>query len=140
MLCAGAIWKGDFSVADVEELKNLDASQIHDAKEVLMPKNGEKSSDSVSQMNQSRLTGEDQVFRTSAFARDLPERGEGRRGASQGEADGSDPAEQQSTEFHGTRDYFGSISGCYICRHHVQPRVKLDVPKERSFPIPPQGY
>ena len=43
-LYAGAIWKGDFCVAAVEELKNLDASEIHarrlNAKEVLMQRNG----------------------------------------------------------------------------------------------------
>ena len=24
----------------------------------------------------------------------------------------------------------------FLCRHHVEPRVKLHVPKEASFPIP----
>ena len=47
VLYAGGIWKGDTMVADFEELENLDASEIHarrlDAKEVLMPKNGERS-------------------------------------------------------------------------------------------------
>ena len=39
------IWKGDTLVADIEELENLDASEIHagrlNAKEVTMPKNCE---------------------------------------------------------------------------------------------------
>ena len=30
----------------------------------------------------------------------------------------------------------GSISGDFICRHHVQPRVKLYVPREESIPVP----
>ena len=42
---AGSIWKGDIVVADIEELENLDASEIHarrlNAKEVIMPKGGE---------------------------------------------------------------------------------------------------
>ena len=31
---------------------------------------------------------------------------------------------------------FWSISGNFIYRHHVEPRVKLYVPREESFPIP----
>ena len=46
VLYAGGIWKGDIMVADLEELGNLGALEIHDrrlnAKEVLTPKNGEK--------------------------------------------------------------------------------------------------
>ena len=29
-----------------------------------------------------------------------------------------------------------SITGDFIYRHHVEPRVKLDVPREESFLIP----
>ena len=40
----GGTWIGDILVADVEELDNLDASEVHarrlDAKEVVVPKNG----------------------------------------------------------------------------------------------------
>ena len=35
-----------------------------------------------------------------------------------------------------TRNDFWSISGNFIYRHHVEPRVKLHVPWEESFPIP----
>ena len=34
------------------------------------------------------------------------------------------------------RSDFWSIEGNYIYRHHVEPRVKLYVPKEEPFPIP----
>ena len=40
VLYAVKIWKGDFLVADIEELEEMDASEIH-AKEVMTPKNGE---------------------------------------------------------------------------------------------------
>ena len=40
------IWKGDILVADVEEMDNLAASELHaqrlNAREVLMPKKGEE--------------------------------------------------------------------------------------------------
>ena len=31
---------------------------------------------------------------------------------------------------------FWSMSGNFICRHHVEPRVNLYSPREESFPIP----
>ena len=33
---------------------------------------------------------------------------------------------------------FWSITGDFICRHHVEPRVKLCSPREESFPVPPK--
>ena len=33
---------------------------------------------------------------------------------------------------------FWSMSGNFIYRHHVEPRVKLYSPREESFPIPPK--
>ena len=45
-LYAGRIWKGDMWVADIEELENLDASEIHarrlNAEEVITPTSGDK--------------------------------------------------------------------------------------------------
>ena len=45
-LYAGRIWKGDIMVADIEELEEMDASELHDrrrlnAKEVLTPMKGD---------------------------------------------------------------------------------------------------
>ena len=34
------------------------------------------------------------------------------------------------------RNDFWSVSGTHICSHHVEPRVKLYVPREASFPSP----
>ena len=33
-------------------------------------------------------------------------------------------------------NYFWTMSGNFIYRHHVEPRVKLYSPREESFPIP----
>ena len=79
-------------VADFEELEILDASEIHarrlNAKEVLMPKNGENftfpSADGTV-----KLSGGDQVFRKSTSIQDYPARGEERNDALRGESDGS---------------------------------------------------
>ena len=46
VLTAAKIWKGDIMVADIEELEETDASELHarrlNAKEVLTPMKGEK--------------------------------------------------------------------------------------------------
>ena len=52
-------------------------------------------------------------------------RGEEHNDVLQGESDESQPL-----------DDFWSISGNHNCRHHVQHRAKLHVPKEGSFPFP----
>ena len=45
VLYAGRIWKGDIMVADIEELEEVDASELHarrlNAKEVLTPMEGD---------------------------------------------------------------------------------------------------
>ena len=86
-----------------------------------------------------KKTGEDQDLRTSTFIRDHPERGEEQE-ILQGKSDGlSSPSPHQDDSTRddaGATNDFGSISGDLICRHHVEPRVKLYKPKEESFPIP----
>ena len=83
-----------------------------------------------------KLSGGDQVLRTSTLFRENLDRG-GEQANLQGESDGSSPPLQDSSPDDGeARNDFWSISGNYICRHHVGPRVKLHVPREESFPIP----
>ena len=75
------IWKGDISVADIEELGEIDASEIHawrlGAKEVLTPKNGHKFVFPI-QDGKVKLSGGDQLLRTSTLVRDSRQRGEER--------------------------------------------------------------
>ena len=69
--------------------------------------------------------------------RDHPIRGEDQRdflGASEGSPP---PLPQDSLAYaREARNDFWSISGNFIYRHHVEPRVKLYSPREESFPIP----
>ena len=83
-----------------------------------------------------KLSGGDQVLRTSTLIRDRPDRGEG-QGNLQGESDGSSSTQLQDLSLCDgeARKYFWSSSGNYICRHDVEPRVSLYVPREASFPI-----
>ena len=54
-----------------------------------------------------------------------------------GESEGSLPPPQDSLPDEGEaiKDFW-SMSGSFIYRHHVEPRVKLYSPREESFPIP----
>ena len=77
---AGGIWKGDILVADLEELENLGAPEIHarrlNAKEVVSPKSGENFIIPVAD-GRVNLFGRDQILRTSTLTQEHPERGEG---------------------------------------------------------------
>ena len=77
-----------------------------------------------------KLSGGDQVLRTSTLIRDSPDRGGEQGHLLLGESQDSSPDDGEA------RNDSWSISGNYIYRHHVEPRVKLYVPREESFPIP----
>ena len=78
-------------VADIEELEQMDASEIYgkrlDAKEVLTPMSGEKFK-FLTAHGTRKLSGGDQVLRIFTLIRDRPDRGE-EQGNLQGESDGS---------------------------------------------------
>ena len=83
-----------------------------------------------------KLSGGDQVLITSTFIR-IGYRGE-EQGHLQGESDGSSSTGFEDSSLHDgeARNDFWSISGNFIYRHHVEPRVKLYVSREESFLIP----
>ena len=111
-------------VADIEELEMMDASEIYlkrfNAKEVIFPKEN----------------GGDQELRTSTLIRDRPIRGESHVDFL-GESEGSLPPSHDSFPDAGEAiNVFWSMSGNFIHRHHVEPRVKFYASREESFPIP----
>ena len=68
--------------------------------------------------------------------REQPIRGGSQRD-SLGESEGSLAPPQDSLPDAGEAiNDFWSMSGNFIYRHHVEPRVKLYSPREESFPIP----
>ena len=81
-----------------------------------------------------KLSGRDQVFRKSTSMWRYPERGEEHKDF-QGESDGSQPLPKITDDSEGPIDFW-PLDGNFINRHHVEPRVKLYVPKEESLPIP----
>ena len=69
--------------------------------------------------------------------RDHPVRGEGQRDFLQ-ESEGSPPSQPQDSypDAGEAINDFWSMSGNFIYRHHVKPRIKLYSPRKESFPIP----
>ena len=67
----GGIWEGDFVVADIEELEEMDASDLHarrlNAEEVLTPMKGDSFIHLVGD-GTFRVSGGDQRLRTSLFS------------------------------------------------------------------------
>ena len=87
-------------------------------------------------MEQSEISGWDQRLRTSTLIRDSPDRGE-EQDILRGESEGSSSTSRRDSSWYDgeAKDDFWSISGIFY-RHHVEPRVKLYVLTEGSFPIP----
>ena len=83
-----------------------------------------------------KTLGGDQDLRTSTLVRHRPIQGESNIDFL-GESKGSLPQPQDSLPDAGeAMNDFWSMSGNFIYRHHVEPRVKLYSPREESFPIP----
>ena len=83
-----------------------------------------------------KLLGGDQELRTSTLIRERPIRGESHVDFL-GESEGSLPPPQDSLPDAGEAiNDFCAMSGSFIYRHHVEPRVQLFSPREESFPIP----
>ena len=83
-----------------------------------------------------KLPGGDQDLRTSTLIRDRPIRGESHVDFL-GESEGSLlPPHDSFPDAGEAINDFWSISGNFIYRHHVEPRVKLYSPREEPFPVP----
>ena len=80
VLYAGGIWKGDIMVADIEELEEMDASELHarrlNAKEILTPKRSGNFIFPVAD-GTVKIFGRGQRLRTSTLTQERPERGGG---------------------------------------------------------------
>ena len=137
-LYAGGIWKGDIMVADIEELETMDASEICskrlNAKEVIFPKENGKFIFPAAD-GRIKLPGGDQELRTSTLIRDHPILRESRRDFL-GESEGSLPPPHDSFPDAGEAiTDFWSMSGNFMYRHHIEPRVKLYSPREKNHSL-----
>ena len=84
-----------------------------------------------------KFIGGDQELRTSTLIREHPIGGDGQRDFL-GESEGSPPPPPQHSlpDAGEAINEFWSMSGNFIYRHHVEPRVKHYSPREETFPIP----
>ena len=135
-LYAGGIWKGAILVADIKELETMDASENYskrlNAKEVIFPK---EKGEFIFPTADGRisLSGRDQDLRTCTSIRQRLIQGESNIDFL-GESEGSLPQPQDSFPDAGeAMNDFWSMSGNFIYRHHLEPRVKLYSPREESF-------
>ena len=117
----------------------MDASEIYskrlNAKEVIFHQKGEFTFPIAD--GRIKTPGEDQELKTSTLIRPRPIQGEGHVDFL-GESEGSlntHPHDSLPDAGEAINDFW-SMSGSFICRHHVEPRVKLYSPREESFPIP----
>ena len=136
-LYAGGIWKSDVLVADLEELETMDASEIYSKRQCKGSNISQRKGKFIfqSQMDE-KIIGRDEELRTSTLIRHRPIHGE-RHVDFLGEPEGSLPPPHDSFPDAGEAiNDFWSMSGSFIYRHHVEPRVKLYSPREESFPIP----
>ena len=116
----------------------MDASEIYskrlNAKEVIFPKQGEF----IFPIEDDRIAtpGGDQELRTSTLIRPRPVQGESNIDFLV-ESEGSLPPPHDSfPDAGGAINDFWSMSGSFIYRHHVEPRVELYTPREESFLSP----
>ena len=109
---------GDIWVKDIEELENLDESEIHarrlNAKEeVIMPKDGSNFFFPIADGTM-KLSGRDQVFRKSNLIRDYPERGEEHKNDLQGESDGSRKLDKITDDGEVRNDFWSIASSRFV--------------------------
>ena len=138
-LIARGIWKGDILIADIEELKDLDASEIYprriNAKELFITQTEVEFIFPVAH-GTAKLSGRDYEFREPTLRRTQTVGSEDLSGEIQGESEEPQPTEPKD-DVEVRRDFW-SIQGEFNYRHHIEARVQLYVPKEETFPTPLQ--
>ena len=135
VLHVGRIWKGDILVVDLEELEEMDASEIHakrlNAKEVMLPKSGENYKFPVADGTVKPCGG----MKTSTFIRNQPVQRESHQDIL-GDSEGSSPTTHFQDSFPDAgeaRDDFWSTSGDFKNRNHVEPKVNSTRRRKNHF-------
>ena len=118
------------------------ASEIHarrlNAKEVFTSMKNEKIVFPVAD-GTVKTPGGDRRLRPPTLIQDRPERREEQeilRGESGGLSSLTPLQDDSTRDDAESKNGFWSMSANFKCRHHVEPRVKLYVPRKESFPLP----
>ena len=137
VLYAEGIWKGDILVADVKRnwkrwthLNSTPESSMQ--RKCLTAMKREIIIFPIAD-GTVKLSGRDQVLRTSTLIRDNLDRGE-EQGNLLGDSDVFSPLQDSSPDDGEARNDFWSISGNNIYRHHVEPGVKTVRAERRILP------
>ena len=140
-LYAGGIWKGDVLVADLEDLETMDG-RIGNLLKKTQCERGDISLQKKRRIYFSNRRWTNQSFwkrsGTENIHLDTGTSNSRRRSPRfSGDSEGSLPPPHDSFPDAGEAiNDFWSMSGNFIYRHHVEPRLKLCSPREESFPIP----
>ena len=141
-LHAGRTWKGDMLTADIEELEQMDACEIHawrlNAKEVSTPMKGDKNIFPIAD-GTVKICGGDQRLRTATLIWDRPERGEEQemlQGESGGLSSPPPPQDDSTLEDAEAKNDFWTITGDFILSPSRGTPSQLYMPREESFPVP----
>ena len=142
-----SIWKGDIMVADIEELEEMDALEIHarrlNAKEVLTPMKGDRVMFPVAD-GTVKIFGGDRRLRPAPLIRDCPasetiiilNEERNKKFFEENQTDSLLQLLFKMTQ-HGTmrkpKNHFWSISGDSIYRHHVEPKSNCTCRKKNHF-------
>ena len=137
----GEDWKGDTLIADTEELKEMDASELHarrlNAKEVLTPMRSDYFC-----IPSRRWNSQNPWRRSTSETMHHNQGSSGTRRRTRNSLKRIRRTFLQTLfkiTHHGMMRKLkmtsGLFSGDFFSRHHVEPRVKLYVPREGSFPI-----
>ena len=139
VLYAGGIWKGDIMIADIEELEEMDASELYarrlNAKEVLTP---QRSGNFIFRVADGtvKIFGGERRLRTSRLTRHRPERGEGSeilQGNSDERYTPSHLQEDSTRDDDKPRCDFWTITGEFICRHTLYQESNCTCRKKKHF-------
>ena len=130
-------------VANLEELESMDASKIYSkrlyAKEVIFPKEKGEFIFAIAD-GRTKTHGGDQDLRTSTLILDRPIRGDSHIDFL-GESEGSLPQPHDSLPDAGEAiNDFWSMSGNFVFRRRVEPRVKLPLAERRVIPYSTEAH
>ena len=128
-------------VADIEELEEKDASELHtrrlNAKEVLTP---QRSGNFIFPVADGtvKIFGREQRPRTSTLNRNGQNEGRNKKFLEEKSDELHSPTHFKKTQRGMMRNLkmISSLLQNFIYRHHVEPKVKLYMPKEESLPVP----
>ena len=132
---AGGIWKGDVLIADIEELENMEVSEVYlrriNTKEVLT---SQKEEEFVfpGQMKR-QICHKETTKSENPLQGGNNLQGEDLSGELQGESEGPQPTESKD-DAEARRDFW-SVQDDFIHLHHNESRVQFCVSKEKTFPI-----